>query len=78
MLMRRFLYVMVLPMTDYQIVEALGGAIKVAQALGINTEIVRKFKARGIAWKYRPAVLALARRRKVRVPSDFLETQRAA
>ncbi len=65
-------------MTDKQVVAALGGPPGIAPKLGISLDAARKFAKRGIPWKYRSAIRRLAQARKVKLPSDFLDTQRAA
>lgn len=65
-------------MTDEQVVEALGGPPKIATALSIGLDAARKFGKRGIPWKYRSAIKRLAQSKKIKLPADFLETQRVA
>ena len=65
-------------MKDAQVIEALGGHHTVARALGMSPENALHFIKRGIPWRHRPAVKALARRKRVKLPPDFLEVQRGA
>ena len=65
-------------MKDHEIVEALGGPPAIFAATGISLDAARKFITRGIPWKHRPKIAALAKRKKVSLPPDFLENQRKA
>lgn len=59
-------------MTDAELIEALGDTGAVAKQLGLSQQQVSNWKRRGISWRYRPTIAALARRRKLAVPSDFV------
>ena len=63
-------------MTDKEIMLALGGHIAVAKELGIPRETALHFVHRAIPWKYRPRIEKMAKRRRIKVPPDFLEVQR--
>lgn len=63
-------------MNDGEVIEALGGYRTVATHLGITLENALHFQRRKIPWKYRPAIKAFARRKRVKLPADFLEKQR--
>ena len=63
-------------MKDHEVVEALGGYRAVACALDLKPEIVLHFTKRAIPWRYRHRVKALAKRKRVALPADFLENQR--
>ncbi len=65
-------------MTDEQVVTALGGPPGLAPILGVSLDAARKFAKRGIPWKYRAKIRRLAQSRKIKLPPDFLDTQRAA
>ncbi len=65
-------------MTDQEVVAALGGPPVIAPALSISLDAARKFSKRGIPWRYRPAVQKLAKAKRIKLPPDFLEHQRAA
>lgn len=63
-------------MKDAEIIEALGGHSAVARAIDVKTKIALHFATRGIPFKYRPKVKALARKKRLTLPPDFLEVQR--
>lgn len=65
-------------MTDKEVVAALGDAPEIAHALQISLDAARKFGKRGIPWKYRAGVLRMATAKKIKLPVDFLETQRVS
>ena len=54
------------------LIERLGGAAQVAKELGLKPNVVGNWTERGVAWKWRPALAALADRRGIPVPDDFL------
>ncbi len=64
-------------MNDSEVIKALGGYQAVAAALGISKENALHFERRAIPWKFRLKVKSLAQRKRVKLPPDFLETQRA-
>lgn len=64
-------------MKDGDLIKALGGYRAVARLLGITDANALHFERRVIPWKYRPKLKAAAQRRKIKLPPDFLETQRA-
>jgi hypothetical protein len=59
-------------MSDAKIIEALGDTGVVAKALQLSDSRVSNWKSRGIAWRYRPAIAALAKRKRVALPDGFL------
>lgn len=59
-------------MKDAEIITALGGTAKVAEALGVALNTTSNWKGRGIPWQMRPKVKALARRKRLALPADFL------
>ncbi len=65
-------------MKDPEIIAALGGHHKVAEKLGVSREAALHWTKRHIPWKWRPAIKALAKQKRVPIPADFLETPRAA
>jgi hypothetical protein len=66
-------------MKDKAVIKLLGGHKAIKAALGLRSEQhARHFSERGIPWKHRPKIAALAKRKKVQLPSDFLENQRKA
>ncbi len=58
-------------MTD--VIDQLGGATKVAKALGMKRNRVSNWRDRGIPWRYRVAVAKLAMTHGIKLPADFLE-----
>lgn len=58
-------------MADSEIIEALGGSGAVAKALGVKQARVSNWKKRGIALDHRPAIVKLARRKKLTLPEAF-------
>lgn len=65
-------------MTDPEVIEALGGHATVATALKVSRETALHWTKRVIPWKHRLAIQGLARRKRVKLPVDFLGEQRAA
>ncbi len=63
-------------MTDGDIIKALGGFKVIAPLLGVTKENARHMENRVIPWKYRLRVEALAKRKRVKLPPDFLGVQR--
>jgi hypothetical protein len=59
-------------MTDHQIINLLGGATHLATILKLSTSGVHNWKSRGIPWRWRVPVVALAKKRGVVLPGDFL------
>lgn len=56
-----------------KIIEALGGVTKVATEIGAKQRsLVSNWLLRGISFQYRPTIAALAKRRRVKLPADFL------
>lgn len=58
--------------THADLIVALGDTSTVATTLGLRDNRVSNWKQRGIAWRYRPRVAALARRKRVALPEGFL------
>lgn len=67
----------ILGMKDGDIIKALGGFKVVAPLLGVTDENARHMESRVIPWRYRRKVEAIAKRKKVKLPSDFLDVQRS-
>lgn len=65
-----------IPMTDEEVIVALGDSPKLAQLLGKPVSTVSNWKLRGISWPMRPHVRELARRRRLKLPEDFLTNKR--
>ncbi len=65
-----------LGMKDIEVIEALGGAKVVGPALSLEPENAAHLEKRPTPWKHRPAIKALARRKRVSLPSDYLEVRR--
>ncbi len=63
-------------MKDGEVIVAIGDSAEVAQQLGIGQSTVSNWKLRGISWRMRPKIKDLARRRRVKLPEDFLTVQR--
>lgn len=60
-------------MKDGEIIKALGGYKAVARAIGVTEENALHFERRVIPWKHRPAIKALAKRKRLKLPPEFLE-----
>jgi len=65
-------------MKDSQIIADLGGHRVIAKKLGITEQHALHFLRRAIPWRYRPAIKRLALAKRIKLPGDFLETQRPA
>ena len=60
-----------------QLIDDLGGTGSVATELGQKDSTVSMWKTRGIPWRWRPTVAALAKRKGIEIPSDFLSPKAA-
>jgi len=58
-------------MTDAAIIEALG-ITHLSVIVGQTPSSIRNWKARGIPWKHRIKVHAMAKRRGITLPGDWL------
>ncbi len=58
-------------------IRALGDTAAVAKLTGEHLSTVSNWKERGIPWRWRPTIAQAARRKKVALPDDFLEPERA-
>ena len=63
-------------MKDTDVIKALGGYRIVADALKITDENAAHLEKRQTPWKHRPSIKALARRKRVALPKDYLEVRR--
>ena len=54
-----------------KLIDDLGGYIAVATRLRQKPRAVSNWRKRGVPWKWRPAVEAMADRAKVKLPSGF-------
>lgn len=55
-----------------QAIDDLGGAVRVAEALGLSRTRVANWRARGIPWEYRPAIADLLREARKPVPPELI------
>lgn len=59
-----------------KLVDALGGAAKIARTIGDEAVNVRQWKRQGVPWRWRHLVANLASARGITVPRDFLKPPR--
>ena len=59
-------------MSDSDLITQLGGAKYVANRLGTEETAVCNWRHRGVPWRHRAAVAALAKEQRVKLPGDFL------
>lgn len=57
---------------DSEIIEALGGTFKVANALSLDPRVISNWRKRGISAAGRYQISALAKRRRVALPDNFI------
>lgn len=62
-------------MTDREVIIALGDTAALSESLGASATAISNWKGRGIPWPMRPLVKDLARRKRVKLPADFLTTK---
>jgi len=62
--------------TDKEILREIG--VKALVSAGISEDRVKQWRKRGIPWRERVKVAALASRKRVWIPPDFLQERRAA
>lgn len=62
--------------SDKDVIADLGAEILLT--LARNQAVLKKWRQRGIPWKYRGKVEALAAKHNVRLPADFREERRPA
>jgi hypothetical protein len=55
-----------------EIIQSLGGNQAVADMLGVKRGTVAVWQLRGVPWRYRPALAAALKRRRIAVPDGFL------
>lgn len=65
-----------LDMKDSEVIKACGGYKAVAPALGISEENAAHLEKRPTPWKHRGAIKALARKKRIALPKDYLEVRR--
>ncbi len=65
-------------MKDPEVIRALGGHKAVAHAIGVSIENALHFMRRGIPYRHRTKIKALAKSKRLKLPADFLENQRKA
>lgn len=59
------------------IIDQLGGYKAVAAELGQNDTTIANWRTRGVPWRWRPVVAALAKKRRIAVPENFLRPDAA-
>ena len=59
-------------MNDAMIINLLGGGTHLANKLKLSTSGVHNWKSRGIPWRWRAPVAALAKKQGLKLPGDFL------
>ncbi len=65
-----------LGMKDTDVIKALGGYRVAARLLLISEENAAHLEKRQTPWKHRTAIRALARRKRIALPKDYLEVRR--
>lgn len=58
---------------EHIIIDRLGGSKAVAEALHQKQNTISMWRIRGVPWRFRPALAALARRQGVSLPRNFLD-----
>ena len=56
----------------------LGGSGALSEELGLPQSTVSTWRVRGIPWRWRPVIADMAKRRKVRLPTGFLDIRESA
>lgn len=64
-------------MTDAEVIDALG-VDAIRAETGASGEAIKKWRQRGIPWRFRPQIQRLAITLRKRIPSNFLDQQVAA
>lgn len=54
------------------LIVALGDTAAVAEALGLRDNRISNWKQRGVPWRFRPKLAALAKRKRIALPEGFL------
>ena len=54
------------------LIDAFGGTQRLADEIRLNRSTVANWRKRGIPWRYRPTIAALATQRRIDLPRDFL------
>ena len=57
-----------------EFIQQLGGSGYLARELGLPLSRVSMWRVNGVAWRWRPAVARIARRKKVKLPDGFLDS----
>lgn len=55
------------------LIDSLGGTSAVARATGVADQTVSTWRVRGVSWRYRAALATMARRRRIALPTGFLD-----
>lgn len=63
-------------MTDPEVIAALGGHAAVAEYVGVTRENALHWTRGLIPFRYRHKVKEMARRKRITLPADFLDTRR--
>lgn len=58
-------------------IEQLGGSGFLANELGLKQSRVTMWRVNGVAWRFRPAVAKIARRKRISLPAGFLDPAQA-
>ena len=59
-------------MTDSEVIDVLGGTLKVARDCGASKSMVSNWRKRGVAWRYRGRLAENAAYLKIAIPSSFV------
>lgn len=57
-----------------ELILALGGTKAVAEQIRQPRSAVSNWQKRGVPWRWRPAIAAMARRKRIKLPAEFLAT----
>lgn len=64
------------PHPDAEHIIALGDTSHVAEQIGVSPTAVSNWKRRGVPWRMRPLIKDLARRKRLKLPADFLTSKK--
>jgi hypothetical protein len=60
-------------MEHKKLIDELGGSTAVSRDLGAETpQVVSNWRRRGVPWRWRVKVAALAKKKRVKVPAGFM------